>query len=325
MEGRLLARARQQLSERRAAHRREEQRRRDEVYDRVPRIAEIDGRLRGIMTELVGLALGSTARSAEDMAAESLRLQDERRALLRQHGWPENYLDELYDCPLCADQGHNDDGSPCDCLTALYKKEQTLELSPLLRNEKECFENFRLSYYDAEGDDSPRKRMDRIFRICRSYAENFTPGAGNLLFTGAPGLGKTFLSAAIARVVAEGGHSVAYDTVSAMLSAFEREKFSRSEEEQAEAASRVRQLMGCDLLILDDLGTEMLTAFTQSALYALLDGRIRAGKSTIISSNLDRTAITERYGPQLSSRLVGEYQWLTFMGRDIRQIRKERG
>ena len=326
MEGRLLARARQQLSERRANHRREEQRRRDEVYERVPRIAEIDRRLRGIMTELVGLALGSSVRSAEDMAAESLRLQDERRVLLRRHGWPENYLDEIYDCPFCQDRGHLEDGSPCECLMALYKKEQTLELSPLLQNKNECFENFRLNYYDAEGSDPPRKRMDRIFRICRSYAENFTPGASNLLFTGAPGLGKTFLSAAIARVVADKGYSVAYDTVSAMIGAFEREKFPRgSEEEQAEAASRVRQLMGCDLLILDDLGTEMLNAMSHNALYTLLDGRIRAGKSTIISTNLDRAAITERYGPQLSSRLSGEYLWLTFLGRDIRLLRKERG
>ena len=325
MEGRLLAKARQQLNRRREDNRREEQRRRFEVYDRVERIEEIDGRLRGIMTELVGLALGSTARRAEDMAAESLRLQDERRSLLRSHGWPENYLDEIHDCPLCSDRGHNDDGSLCSCLVALYKKEQTLELSPLLRSDKECFENFRLNYYDAEGDDSPRKRMDRIFRICRSYAENFTPGAGSLLFTGAPGLGKTVLSAAIARVVAEKGYSVAYDSVSAMLTVFEREKYPRGgEEEQAENASRLRQLMGCDLLILDDLGTEMLNAMSQNALYTLLDGRIRAGRSTIISTNLDRAAITERYGAQLSSRLSGEYQWLTFLGRDIRQVRKER-
>jgi len=322
----LLAKARQRLNARREEHRREEERRRYEVYDRVPRIEEIDARLRGIMTELVGLALGDTRRSAEDMAAESLRLQDERRALLLRHGLPENYLDEIHDCPLCADRGHNDDGSLCSCLLALYKKEQTLELSPLLRSDKECFENFRLSYYDAEGSDPPRKRMDRIFRICRSYAETFAPGSGSLLFTGAPGLGKTFLSAAIARVVADKGYSVAYDTVSAMLTVFEREKFPRgSEEEQAENASRLRQLMGCDLLILDDLGTEMLTAFSQSALYSLLDGRIRSGKSTIISTNLDRAAITERYGPQLSSRLSGEYQWLTFLGRDIRLLRKERG
>ena len=326
MEGRLLAKARAQLNARRQRHRQEEQFRRDEVYAREPSIAVIDRRLRAIMTELVGLALGNTTRSASDMAAESLRLQNERRALLRSHGWPENYLDEIFDCPLCQDRGHLEDGSPCECLMTLYKKEQTLELSPLLRSGKECFENFCLNYYDTEGDDSPRKRMDRIFRICRNYAENFTPGASSLLFTGAPGLGKSFLSAAIARVVAENGYGVAYDTVSAMLSAFEREKFPRGgDEEQAEAASRARQLMGCDLLILDDLGTEMLTAFSQSALYTLVDGRIRAGKSTIISTNLDRAVITERYGPQLGSRLIGEYMWLTFLGRDIRQVRKERG
>ena len=324
MEGRLLARARQRLADRRLWNRREEQRRQEEVYARLPRIAEIDLRLRSIMTELVALALGTAKRSAEDMAAESLRLLEERRTLLRQGGWLEDFLDELHDCPLSGDRGHNEDGSPCDCLMALYKKEQTRELSPLLKNENECFENFRLDYYDAAGDDPPRKRMDRIFRICRSYAEDFAPGAGSLLFTGAPGLGKTFLSAAIARVVAESGHSVAYDTAAQLLSAFERDKFSRDEDEQTEAASRVRQLMGCDLLILDDLGTEMLTAFTQSALYSLLDGRIRAGRSTIISTNLDRAAISERYGAQLGSRLVGEYQWLTFQGRDIRALRKER-
>ena len=324
MEGRLLARARHRLSGLREANRREEQRRRWEVYDRVPRIEEIDTRLRGIMTELVGLALGSSARSAEDMAAESLRLQDERRSLLRSHGLPENYLDEIHDCPLCGDRGHNDDGSLCSCLVALYKKEQTFELSPLLRNESECFERFRLDYYDAVGTPAPRTHMAEIFNLCYLYATNFGTTSRNLLFSGAPGLGKTFLSAAIARVVADKGYSVAYDTVSAVLTVFEREKFPRgSEEEQAEAASRVRQLMGCDLLILDDLGTEMLYAMSQNALYTLLDGRIRAGRSTIISTNLDRAAITERYGPQLSSRLSGEYQWLTFIGRDIRQVRKE--
>ena len=169
-----------------------------------------------------------------------------------------------------------------------------------------------------------RAVVDKL-RVYVAAARKRDEALDHCLFSGPPGLGKTFLSAAIARVVAENGYSVAYDTVSALLASFEREKFSRSEEEQSAAASRVRQLMGCDLLILDDLGTEMLTAFTQSALYSLLDGRIRAGKSTIISTNLDRAAISERYGPQLSSRLAGEYQWLTFLGRDIRQVRKERG
>lgn len=138
--------------------------------------------------------------------------------------------------------------------------------------------------------------MERVLRLCRAYAESFGAQSPNLLFTGEPGLGKTFLSAAIARVVAAKGCGVAYDTASGLLASFEREKFSRDTDEVSDAASRVRQLMSCDLLILDDLGTEMPTAFTQSALYALLDGRLRAGKKTIVSTNLDRSGIETRYG-----------------------------
>ena len=119
------------------------------------------------------------------------------------------------------------------------------------------------------------------------------------------------------------GCGVAYDTASGLLASFEREKFSRDTDEVSDAASRVRQLMSCDLLILDDLGTEMPTAFTQSALYALLDGRLRAGKKTIVSTNLDRSGIETRYGAALASRLTGEYQELEFLGRDIRAQRKE--
>ena len=165
--------------------------------------------------------------------------------------------------------------------------------------------------------------MARVLAVCRAYAASFGDDSPNLLFTGAPGLGKTFLSAAIARVTAEKGAGVAYDTVTGLLSAFERERFSRDADEQSDAASRVRQLMSCDLLILDDLGTEMPTSFTQSALYTLLDGRLRAGKKTVISTNLDRSAVAERYGAALASRLTGEYEWLEFKGRDIRAVRKE--
>jgi DNA replication protein DnaC len=166
--------------------------------------------------------------------------------------------------------------------------------------------------------------MQLVLSVCKAYAESFGPDSPNLLFTGAPGLGKTYLSAAIARVTADKGMSVAYDTVSGLLAAFEQEKFSRDTDEQADAASRVRQLLSCDLLIVDDLGTEMTTSFTQSALYSLLDGRLRNGKKTIINTNLDRAGIAERYGAALASRLTGEYEWLEFRGRDVRALRKER-
>ena len=329
MEGRLLARARAVLDEQRRINRMEESRRQTEVYAALPEVRELDMRIRGIMTELVALALGRAKRSAEEMERESLALQAERARLLRRHGYDEHYLDELVSCPLCRDTGFLLDGKPCQCLLRLYNAEQTRELSPLLKNGQESFESFRSGYYPTEpmtpGAPVPRMQMERIFRFCRNYAENFTPGCGNLLFTGAPGLGKTFLSAAIAREVAAKGYSVAYDTAITLLTIFEQEKFSRSEEEQQDAASRVRQLKGCDLLILDDLGTELPSAFTQSALYTLLDGRIRAGKCTIISTNLDKDDIRERYGPALASRLEGEYRFLRFTGKDIRALKKNAG
>ena len=328
MEGRLLARARARQEALRADNRLEEARRRAEIAAAIPEINDIEIRLRRHMTELVGLALGEKGRGADALEEENLALQAKRAALLRAHGYPEDYLAPICTCPLCRDTGWRDERI-CECLTALYKQEQTRELAPLLRHGDETFDAFRLDYYSPEpqreGQRAPRDQMRTVLAVCRAWAESFGESSPNLLFTCAPGLGKTFLSAAIARVVAEGGAGVAYDTVTGLLGAFEREKFSRDSDEQNEAASRVRQLMSCDLLILDDLGTEMPTVFTQSALYTLLDGRLRAGKKTIISTNLGYEAIAERYGAALASRLRGEYEWLEFLGRDIRALRKERG
>lgn len=326
MEGRLLARARARQEQIRSDNKAEADRRRREIHEKYPAAAELDAKIRALMTELVGTQLGRPGRTPEELAEVSLALQAERAALLRRNGYREDYLDPIYSCPLCHDTGWHE-GRICDCITRLYKQEQTRELAPLLRRGDETFDTFRLDWYPdtAEGRSSPREQMRRVFSVCRTWADTFGEDSPNLLFTGAPGLGKTFLSAAIARVVAEAGFGVAYDTVTGTLAAFEKEKFSQDPDEKADAASRVRQLLGCDLLILDDLGTEMTTAFTQSALYSLLDGRLRAGKKTIVSTNLDRDGIAERYGAALASRLGGEYAWLEFRGRDIRAMRKERG
>ena len=326
MEGRLLARARARQAEIRSQNKAVELRRREEISALCPEVDEIGIKLRSHMHELVGLALGQPGRSAEELEAESLALQERRRVLLRKAGYPDDYLDPIFSCPICRDTGWVGERM-CDCLVRLYKQEQTEELSPLLRRGDETFESFRLDYYSdaaAPGEkSSPRQQMRRVLGVCRDWAYSFGPDSPNLLFTGAPGLGKTFLSAAIARVVAEKGAGVAYDTVTPLLAAFERERFSRDNDEQSDAASRVRQLMTCDLLILDDLGTEMPTVFTQSALYNLLDSRLRAGNKTIISTNLDRGDILDRYGAALASRLAGEYEWLEFRGRDVRAVRKE--
>ena len=326
MEGRLLARARAEQETLRSAHRAEEDRRRREIYAKIPEIETIEASLRSVMGEVVRVAMKLSTVPVADLESRSLALQERRAELLTANGYPKNYLEPIFSCPKCRDSGWAD-GKICECLQRLYRAEQTAELAPLLRQGNETFENFRLDYYSsvasAADGVSPRAQMERVLRICRAYAESFGTGSPNLLFTGAPGLGKTYLSAAIARVVAANGFGVAYDTVGGLLSSFEREKFSRDSDESTDAASRVRQLMSCDLLILDDLGTEMTTTFTQSALYSLLDGRLRAGKKTIISTNLDREGIAARYGAALASRLTGEYEWLEFLGRDIRAQRKE--
>ena len=140
---------------------------------------------------------------------------------------------------------------------------------------------------------------------------------------GGPGLGKTFLSACIAREVSARGFSVAYESAPAALGEFETQRFSRDPEEAGAAAAKVREYLNCDLMILDDLGTEMTTSFTVSALYQLVNTRLTESRQTIISTNLDDGEILRRYGGQVASRLSGEFELLSFAGSDIRRLRKE--
>ena len=173
-------------------------------------------------------------------------------------------------------------------------------------------------------DESARPKMERVFQVCRTFAQTFRPGTMNLLLQGGTGLGKTYLSACIARVVAGAGYAVAYETAASALDAFECAKFQRSSADGEAAAQRVEQYLGCDLMILDDLGTEMITAYSTSALYTLINTRLTRKKATIISTNCSNEELQKKYTPQILSRIAGEYQTLPFAGRDIRQIKKER-
>lgn len=167
--------------------------------------------------------------------------------------------------------------------------------------------------------------MSTTFGICREYAKDFGNNSVNLLFRGNTGLGKTFLSASIARVVSEKGFSVVYDTIVSVIEVFEMQKFDRSGDNAEDVSSRIRRYLDCDLLILDDLGTEMSTAFTVSAIYSLINSRLISGGKTIISTNLSEDELKRRYTPQIASRLEGEYVLLKFAGRDIRAMKRERG
>lgn len=327
LNGKTLAAAREKLEQRRAENLREQVRREKDAYARVPGLRETDDALRAQMIELTGLTLRHGADNAAALKAlerENLALQKKRAALLAAHGLPADYTDLHYDCPDCRDSGYLPNGRPCRCLLQLYNAEVTAALSGLLREDGERFERFDLSLYDDEPGDSPRKRMKLIYDFCVEFADSFKPGAPNLLLRGDTGLGKTFLSACIARVVSARGFSVAYESAGAALGAFETAKFQRATPEGAAAAARVEQYLGCDLMILDDLGTEMISPYSVSALYTLINSRLTAGRTTIISTNCSDVELQKNYTPQIFSRIQGEYQSLVFTGRDIRQVRKER-
>jgi len=211
----------------------------------------------------------------------------------------------------------------CECLQELCRQEQKKEVS-ILSGSKDAFSQFRLDYYpdriDPKTGISPRMLMDRNFQRCRRYAMTFSKVSDNLLFTGGTGLGKTFLSACIARTVADRGYSVIYETASHLFTKLEKAKFNPSEETRREAD----KLMECDLLILDDLGTEMPGQFTTAALYSLLNDRLLESRPMVISTNLNIEEIRRRYSPQIASRLEGSFIGMTFLGEDIRVL-KNRG
>ena len=327
-DGKLLAQAREALEQRRADNAAEQQRRLSLVYARDPEIEQIDLRLRRQMAELVRLTVSRApdlAEKLEVLKRDNLELQAERAERLTALGLPIDYLDEIVSCPICRDTGM-DGAQPCRCLKKLYNQALTKELSALLRHGDESFERFDLSLYDEqplEGSTvSPRFAMERIFAQCRKFADSFPEVSSNLLFQGGTGLGKTYLSACIARVVADKGYSVCYDSAASALEAFEAQKFARDPETAEAAAARVRRMLDCDLMILDDLGTEMITSVTVSALYTLINSRLNAGKKTIISTNCTDEELLRKYTPQICSRIVGEFVRFRFVGRDIRLLKK---
>ena len=294
------------------------------AYARVPRIQEIDIQLRRTMAQAAQAAFlqgGDGRELLEKARLVNLELQQER-AILAMENFEEGYLDDSPICDKCGGSGYIG-SNMCECLTELCRQEQKKEVS-VLSGSREAFNQFRLDYYpdriDPKYGASPRTIMERNLKICRTYALTFAPSAGNLLFVGGTGLGKTFLSACIARAVADRGYSVVYESAGHLFGKLEQAKFSPSEEARREAA----RFTDCDLLILDDLGTEMPGQFVTAAFYTLLNDRILAGKPMVISTNLNIDEAARRYSPQIASRLQGSFQGLTFVGEDIR-ILKNRG
>lgn len=317
----VLRRARERLEQAKAAREREYEEHRRIAYERYPRLAEIDHELRVSMSQLMATVL----RSGEDPAAHIAELRDRNLALQREREWileaefEEGFLDDSPVCTKCGGTGYTG-AQMCSCLRELCRREQKKELTSLLVTGRETFDNFRTDVYpdiyDPKLGTSARQLMQSNLNICRRYAQTFAAGAGDLLFSGATGLGKTLLSACIARQVADRGFSVVYESAIRLFSDFEAEKFGAAQEENR---GLTQKYLNCDLLIIDDLGTEMTTQFTVSALYHVVNSRMMERRSTIISTNLLPDALETRYSPQIASRIIGGYRLIKFAGNDLRR------
>jgi len=317
----VLRRAQARLAQAKADHEAESASRIEAVYTQNPRLREIDRELRRSVAQAVSAAFRKGIDTAAAIAAikeENLALQREREWILEANDLDESTLEPTPICPHCGGSGYVG-AVMCECLRELCRQEQKKELSSLLSG-KETFDQFCLDLYPTEPDTqsgiSPKMLMQNTFQHCRRYAREFHRKSPSLLFTGGPGLGKTFLSACIARTVADNGFSVVYDTAAKLFSDFEAVKFG------GDRSDLTRKYLECDLLIIDDLGTEMTTQFTQSVLYQVINTRMMEEKPVIISTNLTTDSISHRYSGPIASRLLGAYQVCMFLGRDIRQLRR---
>ena len=327
--GEVLHRANTRLAQRRKEREKTYELLRSRLFTQCPELSDIDRQLKGTILDVITSCLRSGSDPGPSLGVirdKNMDLQVRQTQLLQELGYPPDALDDKSLCPKCNDTGWQG-AEMCECLKALCAEEQVKELSKLLDLGEQSFDHFSLDWYSPlpwPGETaSPRENMELVYEICLNYAQKFGKFYfQNLFLTGDPGLGKTFLSACMARTVAENGFSVVYDTAANLFSKFEEQKFSRNVYEGEEARGETRKYLGCDLLILDDLGSEFTTPFVQSTLYTLVNTRLVRGKSTVISSNLTMDGMRARYNGQTASRLEGEYHVLRFYGEDIRLKRK---
>lgn len=299
--------------------REEAERRRDELHARFPEVAEYDRAMTENGLELLRTAVGGGVDAVARMA--SLREQNEtiqaaRADFLRAQGYPADYSEVHYACERCGDTGYIDTRM-CDCM----RRALTLAgydssgLGNLLQTQ--TFEGFSLDYYRANPEHYAvmKRNYDELYR----FAHAFTAAkCENYLLMGGTGLGKTHLSSAVARVVIDRGYDVCYTTAVGLLSDYEYDLFKSS---RGDTVTELDRYGDCDLLIIDDFGTEVVNQFTVSVIYNLINTRLNRAKSTMVSTNLTQKEIRERYWDRITSRFFGEYRPLRFVGTDVRALR----
>ena len=304
------ARIRAEMENRRRSAAEESERRKFLLHTEIPRLGEIDRAVAsvGVRVMQAALAGGDVDSAVAQMRAENAALRAERAALLRAHGYPEDYTDIRFRCEKCGDTGFVGTAM-CSCMRQelILAGFESSGIGTLARTQS--FENFSLAYYRGDA----RVQAEANVSALRDFAQHFGERkSGNWLLIGPTGLGKTHLSTSVARVVIESGYDVVYDTAQGMFSAFESARFGRGSDGDGE------RYLDCELLIVDDLGTELTNNFTVSCLYNVINTRLNARRSTIINTNLSSGELRTRYADRITSRLFGEFRPLIFSGTDIR-------
>ena len=301
------------LSQRRNTALATAQRHKEEFYAVCPRAREIESELSSLAARTARSVLqsGNTKSALERLRDQSLMLQKERAELMTENRLPLDWLEPKYTCPKCSDTGFVG-GKACTCLRSLLRSESLRRLNAASALGISSFRDFSLDYYTGQD----RTNMKKILSVCKDYASAFSMSSSSLLMMGGTGLGKTHLSLAIAGEVIEKNFGVLYGTVSSFARTLERERFSQPDD--TPEGDLFTSLENCDLLILDDLGTEPQSAYLTSCISELIDARLGRKLPTIITTNLSSSDLQRRYGERTVSRIFGMYTVLGFSGSDIR-------
>lgn len=287
------------------------------LYSNYPKIKQFDEQIADVFNATMKKIVSGDQPDFKEAEQKSLKIQKEKQDFLKENNIDLSIINPIFDCKKCEDTGYVN-GKICDCVKQKAVALVYDELNKDVSLEDYTFEKFSLSYYPDRIIDgvNPRDIMTKICGFCVKYVDGFSKNSESILFFGKTGLGKTHLSLAIANDVIKKGYNVVYGPISKIIGNIEKEHFSSGDDRVT-----LQNVLDCDLLILDDLGTEFTTQFVSATLFDIVNSRILNKKPTIINTNLDFEELKQKYTDRFVSRISGNYRMLEFFGEDIRTLK----
>ena len=297
--------------------------RRNEIYRVIPAVRELEAEIASRSVAGAKRLLAGDTGALAELREELADLREQKAILIRAKGYPEDYLTLHYRCPDCEDTGWRQ-GRKCHCFLRAQMKLLYAQSNLDHVLDQENFSRLSYDYYDSSEIISElgltnADYMRRVVAGCREFAADFDRKKENLLFTGSTGVGKTFLTNCIAKELIDSGHSVIYLSAGDLFEVFSRNKFDYDTPE--DMRDTYRYILDCDLLIIDDLGTELNNSFTSSQLFYCINERMNMSRSTIISTNLSLKQLRDSYTDRVTSRIM-RYRIIPLYGRDIRVLKR---